>query len=452
MLNISHNSINDKVNQNEYKSFGMTLDTRSAKVAARLLGVSLLLLVAVMFLPWTQNIRAPGNVTALRPEQRPQAINSIIDGRIEYWYVREGQYVERGDTLIFISEIKDDYFDPKLLDRSRQQIDAKSSSVRAYDSKVSALENQIQALQKTRQLKLEQAKNYLRQAQLKVTSDSIDFEAAKLNYDIAQRQFDRVEALFNEGIKSRTDYEEKRIKLQETQAKSISAENKLLTSRNALINAQVELGSIENQYLDKLAKAESDKFATLSSLYEAEGEVTKLENKYANYSVRTSNYYITAPQNGYITQAVKTGIGETVKSGEQLITIMPAKYDLAVEIYVYPVDLPLVEKGQHVRFLFDGWPSIVFSGWPNVSYGTFGGEVVAIDNFISKNGKYRILVAPDPKDKPWPGGLRVGSGAVGMALLKDVPIWYELWRQLNGFPPDYYKSMDDEMKSAKTEK
>jgi len=25
-----------------------------------------------------------------------------------------------------------------------------------------------------------------------------------------------------------------------------------------------------------------------------------------------------------------------------------------------------------------------------------------------------------------------------MVLLKDVPIWYELWRQINGFPPDYY--------------
>ena len=26
-----------------------------------------------------------------------------------------------------------------------------------------------------------------------------------------------------------------------------------------------------------------------------------------------------------------------------------------------------------------------------------------------------------------------------MMLLKDVPIWYELWRQINGFPPEYYK-------------
>ena len=116
--------------------------------------------------------------------------------------------------------------------------------------------------------------------------------------------------------------------------------------------------------------------------------------------------------------------------------------DLAVELYVRPMDMPLINKGQKVRFIFDGWPSIVFSGWPNSSYGTFGGEVAAIDNFISPNGKYRILVAPAKQEQPWPTALRVGSGSLGFALMKDVPIWYELWRQINGFPPDLY--MDDQ--------
>ena len=133
-----------------------------------------------------------------------------------------------------------------------------------------------------------------------------------------------------------------------------------------------------------------------------------------------------------------TGLGETVKEGDALVSVMPASPELAVELYVRPMDMPLMAKGQKVRFVFDGWPSIVFSGWPNTSYGTFGGKVVAIDNFISPNGKYRILVGPDPDDRPWPNALRVGGGSVGFALMKDVRIWYELWRQINGFPPDLY--------------
>ncbi|MEZ4826674.1 MAG: HlyD family efflux transporter periplasmic adaptor subunit [Bacteroidia bacterium] len=449
MLNISHHSIASKINPDNYKSFSMVSQARAARVLARLLIGGMIILVSVMFLPWTQFIRARGNVTALKPEQRPQAINSIIDGRIERWYVQEGQQVKAGDTLIFISEIKDDYFDPQLLSRSQEQIDAKSSAVNAYANKANALENQIAALNETRDLKLKQAQNYLRQSYLKVTSDSIAFSAAVTNYNIAKVQFDRAKTLFNDGIKPRTDLEEKTIKLQETESKMVSAENKYLISQNELINARVELNSIENQYLEKLAKAESDRFSTLSEMFDSEGQVTKLRNQLANYSRRIGLYYITAPQDGYITQAVRTGIGETVKAGEQLMTVMPVHYDLAVEVYVYPMDLPLLEKGQLVRFMFDGWPSVVFAGWPNVSFGTFGGKVVAIDNFISENGKYRILVAPDPNDEPWPSALRVGSGAVGMALLKDVPIWYELWRQFNGFPPDYYKDETKTEKSAK---
>lgn len=455
MLNLSHNRIDGKVKTERYESFKMVKDYRSGRVFARLLLVSAFLFVLLLFLPWTQNIRSRGYITTLQPENRPQTVNSVIAGRIEKWYVREGTYVNRGDTILFISEIKDDYFDPQLLSRTQNQIDAKSQAAESYTQKVQSLESQIQALQETKRLKMEQARNYLRQAELKVTSDSIDYEAAKVNVDIAQQRLTRMEELYKDGLKSLTDLESRRLKMQEAQAKVISAENKYLSSQNARINAYVELSSVENQYNDKLSKAQSDKFTALSSKFDAEGAVTKMQNQLSNYSMRTSFYYITAPQDGYITKAIRSGIGETVKEGEELVSIMPARYDLAVEMYVMPMDLPLVQMGQEVRFIFDGWPSVVFSGWPGLSYGTFGGKVVAIDNFISPNGKYRMLVAPDTNDHPWPEGLRVGSGANGFALLKDVPIWYELWRQLNGFPPDYYQERekaDSDKKPKSSEK
>jgi hypothetical protein len=102
------------------------------------------------------------------------------------------------------------------------------------------------------------------------------------------------------------------------------------------------------------------------------------------------------------------------------------------------MDLPLVNIGQPVRFWFDGFPAIVFSGWPQASYGTFGGVVSAVERNVNEEGKFRVLVSEDPNDSPWPDQLRMGAGAQGMALLKNVPVWYELWRNINGFPPDYY--------------
>lgn len=438
MLNISHNQLNKKVTLDEYKSYGKAFKTKHFKIFNRFLLAFAIVGVIILFLPWTQNVSGSGYLTTLTPDQRPQTIQSPIPGRIESWFVKEGDFVKKGDTVLFISEIKNEYQDPQLVERTKLQRDVKNRSVMSYQGKIAALQNQITALNRERLLKLQQAENKLIQSGFKVKSDSIDFQAAKTNKNIAERQFNRTQTLQSEGLKAMTDVEEKRLKLQETEAKLISQENKLLAARNEVINAQVEISRIAASYADKIAKASSDRFTAESSQYEAQVEVSKLDNKSTNYEMRNAMMYITAPQNGYINKAIKGGIGETFKEGEKIVGIMPADYDLAVETYVDPIDLPLLHLDESVRVQFDGWPAIIFSGWPGASLGTYSGKVVAIERFINANGKFRILMAPDKDAEAWPENIRIGSGAKTIALLEDVPIWYELWRQLNGFPPNYY--------------
>lgn len=450
MLNISNKPLNKHVDLSNFKASQRVFHRRHYKHFNRFLAIFSLIAFVILFLPWTQNVTGNGFVTTLTPDQRPQTIQSPIPGRIEKWYVREGDFVQKGDTILHISEIKNEYFDPNLVERTGQQIKAKEMAVTSYQEKVKALQIQIGALNKERDLKLEQANNKLYQSKLKVQSDSIDLEAANTNITIAQRQFDRTSQLESEGLKAVTDVEEKRLKLQETQAKLISQENKLFASKNEVLNAQVEITRVKAEYTDKISKARSDMFTAQSSQFDSEAQVTKLENEFTNYSIRNSLYYITAPQNGYINRALQGGIGETFKEGDRLVAIMPAEIDLAVETFVDPLDLPLMHIGEKTRIQFDGWPAIIFSGWPNVSYGTYGGVVVAIETFISDNGKYRVLLAQDPEDHPWPKDLRAGAGADTIALLEDVPIWFELWRQLNGFPPNYYQP--ENSKTAKAEK
>lgn len=441
MLNISKNSVKGAFDIESYSSFSK-LSKPKKNVLLRLIATTLLIGIVIMFLPWTQNIRAEGYVTALQPNQRPQTIHSIIPGRIEKWFVNEGDQVEKGDTIVFISEVKEEYLDPELLQKTEQQVKAKELTVSSYMEKVKALDSQVDALLSNKKLKIQQAQNKLKQALLKVQSDSIALKAAETDYTIALKQLDRIEGLYKDGIKSLTDVEQKRLKVQETLSKKIGEENKLLTSKNEVLNAEMEMESIDAEYNDKIAKSKSEKFTALSNMYDAEAIVTKLQNQYMNYSIRSGMYYITAPQNGYITKAIKSGIGETIKEGTEIVSIMPADYQLAVNMYVEPIDLPLINKGEPVRIQFDGWPAIVFSGWPNASYGTFTGKVVAIDNFISPNGMYRVLVAPDESEYKWPKEVKVGAGAKTITLLNDVPIWFELWRKLNGFPPNFYSNVE----------
>lgn len=437
MLKISEHTIGDDVHTEKHKAFKIMGSAPGQKIG-RVLLVAFVVSIIILFLPWTQNIRAKGYLTALRPDKRPQSLHSVIAGRIERWYVQEGDFVHKGDTILHISEVKEAYFDTLLVGRTQAQVVAKREAIASYQQKVEALENQIEALDRTRKNKLYQAENYLLQARLKVKTDSIEIDAASTRLQVARDQFERAKTLLAQGLQPLNEFEARNMRYQEAQARMVAAENKLLESKNMVLNAEMELMTLENEFQEKLAKSRSDMFSSLTLLYEAEGEVNKLENMLSNYQFRNDLYWILAPQDGYITKATKTGLGEMIKEGEEIITIMPGDIEVAVEMYIRPIDLPLIRPGNKVRFLFDGWPAVVFSGWPQLSFGTFGGKVVVIDNFANAEGMYRMLVVPDPNDTAWPEALRVGSGAQGIALLREVPIWYEVWRQLNGFPPDYY--------------
>jgi len=428
-----------ELEKNEFPSFRTIYHIdRTSRVRKWLWG-SLILVVLVMFLPWTQNIRAKGLITTLRQEQRPQQLNSIIGGRVENWYVKEGDFVKKGDTILKLGEVKVEYFDPALLERTGLQIDAKQNAAEGYQNKALTASQQVVALKEGRDLKLSQIDIKLKQQQLKVESDSMDLGAVQNELAVAKRQIDAAKAMLDSGVISLVDFERRKITFQNATAKRIGAENKYLQSRQELTALRIEKNTVIQDYTDKIAKARGDQFSALSDKASGDAEVAKLKNAYSNYDMRNKLYYVTAPQSGQITKARKAGIGEILKEGDMIVEIVPDNIQYAVELFVEPMDMPLLSKGQKIRFVFDGFPAIVFSGWPASSYGTFGGLVTAIENSVSSNGKFRVLVTEDPSDKAWPKLLRIGGGANGIALLKDVSVGYELWRNINGFPPEYYQ-------------
>lgn len=394
--------------------------------------------VVVLFLPWTQSIDMSGEVSVLNPENKPQQVTSRIAGRVEKWFIRDGDFVRRNDTVAFISEIKEEYMDSLLVQRSESQVKAKEVSLQSYESKVSAINEQIDAINKSLGLKTKQVKNKILQVIAKLSSDSAEAEASHNNYKVAEEQFKRYEELLTKGVISKTDLENRKVKVQEAYSKKIAAENKITATKNELLNAELDLNATLQEYNEKLMKAESDKFSTISMVYETEGSLTKLQNQLSNYSLRNTYYYVLAPQDGYVNNMAIKGVGEIVKEGGILCNIVPVQTEQAVELYIDPVDLPLISKGRRVQLIFDGWPAFVFSGWPGLSYGSFSAEIVTFDKVISPNGKFRIL-ALNNGDK-WPSAIQIGGGVKGFALLDNVPVIYELWRKANGFPPEFYQT------------
>ena len=449
MLNISKQKIDELLaERNLYSLKILKTPALNINLAKVLVVISLIFFIS-LFLPWQQNIRGIGKLTALNPANRPQTVHSIIPGRIKNWKVKEGQYVAKGDTILELEETKDKYFDPLILTRLSDQLKAKKAGLLAKDLKKDAYQNQIEALQKGLEAKLSMAKNKIVQVKLKVTTDSISYSAEKINFANADNQFYRNKLRFESGNISLTYFQDLETKYNLSKVKLVSTENKFFQSQASLAIAMTDLSGLQAEYAEKINKAISELQSTLSDINEAQASIAKMKNELSNVKVRTNQYVLRAPQSGYVVKALKAGIGETIKEGEAIISVQPENPDMAVEMYVRAMDLPLIEKGRKSRIEFDGWPALQFSGWPNVSVGTFGGVVQVVDRVNNEEGLFRILISPDPEDVPWPQQLRLGSGAKGWVMLKNVRIWYEIWRQFNGFPPNFYSEPENNIKTPK---
>ena len=326
--------------------------------------ICVLVFVIFLFLPWTQNIRAKGTVTTLYQDQRPQQVNTIIGGRVMKWNIKEGDYVKAGDTLIQLTEVKTDYLDPNLLQRTQEQLSGKQLSVEYYKNKVGVTEQQIGAINNGLQLKLNQLMNKLNQVQLKVQADSAEAVAANNDFSIGLKQYNRQKAMFDSGLVSLTQLEIRNQQYQNAIAKKISAENKLANSKQDLTITRIEMSAMQQENIEKVSKAQGDQFQSLTQIANGKADIAKLENQFASYTIRNGMYYVVASQSGQIVKAQKSGIGEFVKDGDMIAEIVPDNIQYAVEMFVLPLDLPLIAPGQKVRFLFDGFPAIVFSGWP----------------------------------------------------------------------------------------
>lgn len=268
---------------------------RKSRVKNWFFGI-LLGMAVILFLPWTQNFRSNGLVTTLYQDQRPQQVNTIIGGQLIKWYVKEGDVVKAGDTLIQLAEVKPDYLDPALLERTAEQLEGKSQSVEFYKQKAGTASLQIEALDKGIGLKLEQLKNKLVQLELKVQADSAETIAATNDLNITRVQYERQRVMFDSGLVSLTQLEQRNQSFQSALAKKISAENKLANTKQELVITRLEINAQVQDNREKKAKADGDRLQSLTAIANGQAEIAKLKNLYASYTIRNGMYYILAPQ------------------------------------------------------------------------------------------------------------------------------------------------------------
>jgi len=402
---------------------------RNSRMLARILTILFFTIAAALiFTPWQQNVFGKGRVVAFAPIERQQPIQAPIDGRVVNWHVVEGSKVIKGDVIVEMSDN-----DPDILERLGREREAIDGTLRAAIEKAGSLESKILQLESTRisavsaaQSRIEAARDKVRAAQQKVT-------AAEANLETAQLNIDRQRNLAKKGLSSTRTLELTQLTYNKAVADLESARAGLAAERNNLLAIEADLRKIDADAQSKIEDSRASVATARSDAEKARAELTKIDVRLA----RQSTQRIVSPTSGTVWRVLARQGGDQIKAGQTLAILVPESSKNVVELWMDGNDIPLIEVGRHVRLQFEGWPALQFSGWPSIAVGTFGGDVLLVDSTDNGQGMFRILVEADPSDDPWPSEryLRQGALANGWVLLNQVPLYYELWRQFNGFPP-----------------
>jgi multidrug efflux pump subunit AcrA (membrane-fusion protein) len=414
---------------------------RTSRVVALIL---LLLPVLLLLVPWTQTVHGIGSALAFNPVQRPQYVVSPIEGRIKKWYVVEGDRVVAGQRLV---ELVDN--DPHLIERLLEEERAITARLAAAEQRVRDIESRIRNLKNSRDLAIIIQNSLLQQEQNRLRS--LQFEQIGLEADLLsmQQNYDRVKKLVESkvgGLASIRDLEVAEQNLNTAKAKVEAGRARIALAQEAVKAAEKSLEKVDADTAAMVNLERAGKQLALAEIENIRREKLNIEVRIA----RQRAQFVESPVDGTVFRLLAAGEsgGILVRPGERLAILVPdikAGEDLidqdhpgiVAELRISGNDLPLVRKGDPVRLQFEGWPAVQFVGWPSVAVGTFGGRVYLIDPTADETGKFRILVEPDPEDQPWPDEryLRQGVRAQGWVLLNQVTLGWELWRQLNGFPP-----------------
>lgn len=408
--------------------------------------------------PWQQSVRGTGNVIAYAPLEREQTLESPIRGRLLRLGegIVENARVREGDLIAEIVDIDPSYMMrlEQQLEEAKNRLAQESVSLNArkqnlIDTKsiVETYEAQVKSYEEIRKQVIAAADAAIAGAKNQLEAANQNLLAQQAALAQVQADFDRQKKLFEENIASELRFQEAERKLAESKANVRTAEERKQAANNFLLEKESERIAREqkaqadiDEKQAQLRKSKGDVANAESSVAVAESTVNSARIALINQETmfeRQRSQSVYAPFDGFLTKIFANQGSGILKEGDPLCVIVPDTSDRAVQIWLSGNDAPLVEPGRHVRLQFEGWPAVQFTGWPSVAVGTFGGKIVSVDATDDGRGRFRVLVLPDKTDAAWPTErfLRQGVRANGWVLLNEVPLWYEIWRNLNGFPP-----------------
>ncbi len=406
----------------------------------------------VLLMPWRQSVAGNGEIIVFSPMHRPQTIEAQIPGRLVRWNVQDGQDVKVGEAIAEISEIDQRFLSPLQLQNLSEQKAALESKRESISQRLESLKLQLNDQSNSREAALPAAQERIGQANDRLEAAQQSVDVAEQNVKTTQWQFDRIEILYEKGLRSQRDQQVALLDVTRAKTELQRAKAAFDVVKKDTKIAGLDLKKVSADTLANINSLRASMADAKQSIAATTAEIARIEIEIQNMKERVAQRKILAPCAGRVVRLNRVGAGEMVNAGAVLATIAPDTDDRAAALMVRDFDAPLVQVGDAVRLSISGWPSLQFVGWPSVAFGTFAGRVSVIDAIDDGRHYYRVIVVPDRaaidlpesdprKEQAWPSAkvLRPGAQASGWILLRDVPLYFELWRQFNGFQPTISK-------------
>lgn len=352
------------------------------------------LITIVSFIVWASVAEideiARGNGKVV-PNGQNQIVQNLEGGIVSEILVKEGDFVEKDQILIKISnekssstvasnELKSFYLqaqikrleselkrepfifevadDGDLKDFLKNENELYLTNKKQLESKISILNEQI----KQKENELKDARQTINHMRFSVNTISKEVEMTR--------------PMVKRGIRSQVDF----LKLQREQS---DAKQKLQSVVLSVSKIKSEITEIK-QKID-----ETYQIADVETRQKLNETITSLKDLEANSTASTDQVLRTivkSPSNGIVQKLHINTIGGSIKPAQDLIEIVPTDYKLIVEVKILPKD---------IAFIYHGQKAIVkFSAYDFSIYGGLDGNVISIspDTITEKDDKTYYLV------------------------------------------------------------
>ncbi|CAA6811854.1 MAG: RND efflux membrane fusion protein [uncultured Sulfurovum sp.] len=387
-----------------------------------------LFFIGILFLPWQQTVKGTGFVTPLDPTERNYMLLATMDGFIEKFHVQENQFVKKGTPLFSMVDLDKTYINrlEEIESSTKEQYENAKEIIKASKGRKEKEQEYLTVGLNVYVQKRAQIKDKIRSLKFQQTSLKKNKETVKLN-------FRRVEILYMDGIESRQNYE----KMQNMTTKATAELEK------NYIDIEVEKTNLDilSKEREKFLKENESKIKSLeNNILLAKNKLKSLDQNLQRQATNISRYgtsQVVAEKDGYIVRLLNNDKNKFIKKGENIMQFAPKATLKSVLLKVSDFNMPLIKEGLPTRIMFYGWPALQISGWPTIKFGTFGGIIKKVEAISHEQGFYYAYIVEDPNEEPWPNDmlLRMGTQSTVWVRLNTVPIWYQIWRLMNAFPP-----------------